>query len=142
MKKSKRNIATAVLLAGALGLAVAGGVSAYLTDYDKAENPFVVGQVKIELQEPGWNPDDHKTMEPGKQIQKDPQIKNTGTNDAFVYLEVGIPMKEVTEQIMKENGWNINCRSCLPSIQGKNGRNWILGKRTTIWYMYMLTTRC
>ena len=75
MKKSKRNIATAVLLAGALGLAAAGGVSAYLTDYDKAENPFVVGQVKIELQEPGWNPDDHKTMEPGKQIQKDPQIK-------------------------------------------------------------------
>ena len=96
MKKSKRNIATAVLLAGALGLAAAGGVSAYLTDYDKAENPFVVGQVKIELQEPGWNPDDHKTMEPGKQIQKDPQIKNTGTTDAFVYLEVGIPMKEVT----------------------------------------------
>lgn len=96
MKKIKKNTARAILLAGALGLAAAGSASAYLTDFDKAENPFTVGQVKIQLQEPGWNPDDHKTMEPGKEIRKDPQIKNTGTNDAFVYLEVSIPMKDVT----------------------------------------------
>lgn len=91
-----RNIKKAILLSGVLCLASIGGVSAYLTDYDKAANEFTVGKVEIELDEPGWNPEEHTKIEPGKEIKKDPQIKNTGVNDAFVYLEIAVPMANVT----------------------------------------------
>ena len=67
----------------------------YLTDYDKADNQFTVGKVEIELEEPGWKQEEHTKIEPGKEIEKDPQIQNTGVNDAFVYMEVTVPMADV-----------------------------------------------
>lgn len=91
----KQNLNKAVLLAGILCLATVGGVLAYLTDYDKKDNFFTIGKVKIELQEPEWNAEDYTKIVPGEDIDKDPQIKNTGLNDAFVYLEIAVPMAEV-----------------------------------------------
>ena len=49
----------------------------------------------MELTEDNWKPDDHKKIEPGKVISKDPRIKNTGINDAYAYLEVSIPTANV-----------------------------------------------
>ena len=92
MKKRTKKLALAAGIFGALTL---GGVTAYLTDYDSAVNEFTVGKVDIELQEPDWKPEEHETMEPGDEIEKDPQIQNTGVNDAFVYLEVSIPRADV-----------------------------------------------
>ena len=40
-------------------------------------------------------PEENRIIEPSKVIHKDPQITNTGTNDAFVYMEVSIPMANV-----------------------------------------------
>ena len=40
-----------LLLTGVLCLASVGGVSAYLTDYDKVSNQFTVGKVDVELTE-------------------------------------------------------------------------------------------
>ena len=91
----KRNLKRAGLVAGILCLASVGGVSAYLTDFNKADNQFTVGKVSITVEEPGFDPDDQTKIEPGKEISKDPKIKNTGVNDAFVYLEVSIPMANV-----------------------------------------------
>ena len=81
------------------------GISAYLTDTDTATNQFVVGQVKIELKEPSWEsatdsdgngiPDYAENVVPNDTIQKDPQIKNTGNNNAYVYIKVKIPAKKV-----------------------------------------------
>lgn len=96
MKKTKKNLKKAVFFAGVLGMAMIGGVSAYLTDYDKALNQFTVGKVDIQLEEPNWKPEEHTKIEPGKDITKDPRIKNTGLNDAFVYLEISVPMADVT----------------------------------------------
>ena len=56
----------------------------------------------IELKEPEWKPEENKKIEPSKVIHKDPQITNTGTNDAFVYMEVSIPMANV--EAAAENG--------------------------------------
>ncbi len=92
----RKNISKALLLTGVLCLAGIGGVSAYLTDYDQASNQFTVGKVDISLEEKNWKPEDHTKLEPGEDIKKDPQIRNTGTNDAFVYLEVSVPMATVT----------------------------------------------
>lgn len=96
MKTNKKgNMKKAVFAVGVLCLATIGGVSAYLTDFDTAENQFTVGKVAIEVDEPNWDEKEQTKIEPGKVISKDPQIKNTGVNDAFVYLEVSIPMADV-----------------------------------------------
>lgn len=102
----KRNLKRAGLVAGILCLASVGGVSAYLTDFNKADNQFTVGRVAITVEEPGFDPDDQTKIEPGKEISKDPKIKNTGVNDAFVYLEVSIPMANV--EAAAEDGTRIN----------------------------------
>ena len=47
----KRNLKKAGLAAGILCLASVGGISAYLTDFDKADNQFTVGKVSIDLEE-------------------------------------------------------------------------------------------
>ena len=98
----KKNTVKIMTLAGILCLASVGGVSAYLTDYEKISNEFTVGKVDIELKEPEWKPEENRMIEPSKVIYKDPQITNTGTNDAFVYMEVSIPMANV--EAAAENG--------------------------------------
>lgn len=98
----KKNTVKIMTLAGILCLASVGGVSAYLTDYEKVSNEFTVGKVDIELKEPEWKPEENKKIEPSKVIHKDPRITNTGTNDAFVYMEVSIPMANV--EAAAENG--------------------------------------
>lgn len=91
--------------AAAVGVIGVSGVIAYLTDTDTASNKFVVGQVKIELQEPNWEnaddengndiPDYAENIVPNATIQKDPQVKNVGKNDAYIYLKVTVPAKSV-----------------------------------------------
>ena len=43
----KNNVKKILLLTGVLCLASVGGVSAYLTDYDKVSNQFTVGKVDV-----------------------------------------------------------------------------------------------
>lgn len=93
MKKKTLNIIAATAIVGALA---AGGTMAYLTDYAETTNEFTVGKVDIDLTEPNWRPDENKKIEPSQVITKDPQITNNGINDAFVYLEVSIPVENVT----------------------------------------------
>lgn len=107
-KKAKHSTLKIVMLTGALCLASVGGVSAYLTDFEKVTNQFTVGKVDIEVSEENWKPEDNKTIEPGKVINKDPKITNTGINDAFVYMEVSIPMADVTAAA--ENGSRLEKR--------------------------------
>lgn len=105
----KNNFMKAAIITGAVALAAAGGVSAYLTDYDKATNEFTVGKVEIDLDEPGWDPGDNKKIEPGKVVKKNPQITNTGINDAFVYMEVSIPVADV--EAAAEDGTRLGKKS-------------------------------
>ena len=37
----------------------AGGTAAYLTDFETTTNSFTVGKVDIELDEPGWKPEEN-----------------------------------------------------------------------------------
>lgn len=115
----KNNMKKVLLLTGVLCLASVGGVSAYLTDYEKVSNEFTIGKVDVDLKEDNWKPDDNKKIEPGKVITKDPKIQNVGINDAFVYLEVSIPMANVTAA--EENGNRLEKREQeLFSFQSKN----------------------
>ncbi len=92
MKKKMTIFLAAAAIAGVLAI---GGTMAYLTDYDTVNNRFTVGKVEIDLEEPGWKPKDNEKLVPTQNIAKDPQITNTGKNDAFVYLEVSVPIRNV-----------------------------------------------
>lgn len=102
-----------LIMGGALAcLAGVGGIMAYFTDTDEAENNFTIGNIQIDLQEPTWErlpdtdgdqvPDDAEDMVPGDSVAKDPQIKNVGTNDAYMFLEVKVPYANVV--IANPNG--------------------------------------
>lgn len=103
MKKKKIIGATAAcLLAGAM---FAGGATAYLTDTDTATNTFTVGEVVIDTLEPNYpgNGSDEVTdLVSLEEVNKDPQIKNTGKNRAVVFMKVDIPMANVITA--QENG--------------------------------------
>lgn len=93
-KKAKAILCTASIV-GIIGVA---GVMAYLTDTDTATNTLTTGEVKIELQEPLWDEaaaSTHTNIAPNATIVKDPQVKNTGKNNAYIYLKVTVPAKEV-----------------------------------------------
>lgn len=104
-KKSLAVKLSALALAATLCI---GGSVAYLTDSKRATNKFQVGKVEIELNEPNWKEPDNQKIVPTQNIKKDPQLTNTGKNDAFVYLEVLIPLEKVITALpdgtRKENG--------------------------------------
>ena len=81
------------------------GIFAYFTDSETATNTFTAGNVKIKLIEEEWEaqpddngndiPDHAENILPMQTVIKDPAIKNTGKNDAYVYLEVRIPTSNI-----------------------------------------------
>ena len=85
---NKRKGLLAVLL---VMLVTVAGISAYFTDSDTATNTFTVGKIDVELQEPSWNEDNGENVLPNETVAKDPQVKNIGTNEAYVFLEVTVP---------------------------------------------------
>lgn len=113
MQKKSKAIIIAIC-----GLIIIGisGVFAYLTDTDTADNIFTVGKVKIDLQEPAWEnaednndngiPDNAENITPNATIAKDPQVKNIGENNAYIYLKVTVPAEELI--VADENGILLN----------------------------------
>ena len=98
-KKTILMAAIAVMLVAVL---VVGGTLAYFTDTKSATNTFTMGNVKIALdeQQKGENGleafEQNKTLVPGKSndgnaVSKIVTVKNTGANDAWVWVELKIP---------------------------------------------------
>ena len=101
------------ILAGVSTVVVIGvaGIVAYFADTDTATNTLTIGNVTIDLQEPTWEaavadktngdknnnniPDYAENLAPNATAAKDPQIENTGSKNAYVYLKVTVPVKEV-----------------------------------------------
>lgn len=68
-----------------------GGSLAYFSDQKEANNYFSVGNVKIELTEPGWESSgklDAPGVYPGEPLKKDPTVKNVGANPCFVRIRI------------------------------------------------------
>lgn len=95
-KKAKRIIIPAMALAG---VGMIGGIAAsqlaYLTDSETATNTFTVGKVTVDLEEPNYpgnDSDEVKNIVPNQEIQKDPQVENSGENDLVAFLRVLSPV--------------------------------------------------
>lgn len=95
MRKNGKRLMTTAAACVMVGAMALGGTMAYLTDNEAHVNTFTVGKVQIDLEEPGWDPEDGEDIVPNEEIEKDPKIENTGTNLAYVFAEVKIPAAEV-----------------------------------------------
>lgn len=91
MKKNKKKVAMTLAACGLMGAMAVGGTMAYLTDNEGVTNTFTVGKVQIDLTEPN-KPDEDTPRVPNEEMQKDPTIKNTGENDAVMFVSFDIPM--------------------------------------------------
>lgn len=89
----KKKIMAAALAICMMATLVVGMSLAYFTDKDEATNTFTVGNVDITLNE--VFDADNAVLAPGSQtknaVNKDVSIKNTGSNDAYVWYEWYIP---------------------------------------------------
>lgn len=104
------------------------------------ENVFTVGSVKIRLTEPHYDPSGNTPMVQGQTVGKDPVITNTGTNSAFVWLEVEVPKETV--RLLTEAGAPEEKEEELFSLDGLDDKNWVLvesrpaGEGKTMTYVY------
>lgn len=94
--KNFKKGAVALTLAAAMGLA---GLSAFFTDSKTKVNEFTVGNVKQELIEDKWDKATeegaHDNITPNSTFDKDPKVKNTGTNSQYVFITVTVPKANV-----------------------------------------------
>ena len=101
----KKKIITSCLVVALLVLGIAGASLAYFTDTEDATNTFTVGNVDIDLIESNGVTngntlaDDftqNKQLKPGTQtdgnaVSKIVTVKNTGANDAYVWVDIKVP---------------------------------------------------
>ena len=103
-----KTISKGMLIAGAMAAIMAvGGASAYFTATDNKTNTWTVGKVDVQLEEPLYDEsaDERDNITPNSDLTKDPQIRNTGNNDAFVFLKFSIPKANV--KIASQDGRSV-----------------------------------
>ena len=136
MKKKLTAIALVVAL---LAVAVIGGTLAYFTDTKSATNTFTVGNVKIDLieqekTEQGLAPFvQDKLLVPGKSndgnaVSKIVTVKNTGRNDAWVWVDLKIPAYLVSNEYPtneSKNALHWNSYGCF-NVEYNSGNYWKL----------------
>lgn len=66
-----------------------------LKDYERQDNVITIGNVALEIEESHF-PTATPILSAGSRIPKDPVVKNTGSNDEYVFLKVSIPKRNVT----------------------------------------------
>lgn len=136
MKKKLTAIALVVAL---LAVAVIGGTLAYFTDTDSAKNTFTVGNVKIDLIEQEKTEqglvdfEQDKLLVPGKSndgnaVSKIVTVKNTGRNDAWVWVDLKIPAYLVSSEYPtneSKNALHWNSYGCF-NVEYNSGNYWKL----------------
>ena len=93
----KKKFLVATVAACLAAVALIGGTFAYFQDStNEVVNTFTVGNVKIDLTEPKWKPENSEDLVPGAAVEKDPMITNTGRSDGYIVMKVS-GMKEMTD---------------------------------------------
>ena len=130
---------TAIFLCVALvAIAVVSASLAYFTDTDNETNTFAVGNVKIDLieQQKGANGLEdfvsNKTLLPGTSdknaVSKIVTVKNTGENDAWVWVDLKIPAYLVSKNYPDDESKNAlhwNSYGCF-NVEYNAGNYWSL----------------
>lgn len=135
----KKKITALCLCVALLAIAVVGASLAYFTDTKSATNTFSVGNVKIDLIEQektanGLAPfEQDKTLVPGKSndgnaVSKIVTVKNTGKNNAWVWVDLKIPAYLVSSEYPtneSKNALHWNSYGCF-NVEYNSGNYWKL----------------
>ena len=74
-----------------------GATAAYLSkSTGEKNNVFTVGSVSAQITETLWDKEKALQVYPGQALQKNPAVENTGENNAYVFLEVTIPKRNIS----------------------------------------------
>ena len=90
-KTSNKKFLAAIASCGLISALGIGGTLAYLTDSESHTNTFTYGNVELDLTETSWNDSAAHVMVPGRQIAKNPQGNNTGTESEWIIMKVVMP---------------------------------------------------
>lgn len=135
----KKKITALCLCVALLAIAVVGASLAYFTDTKSATNTFSVGNVKIDLIEQQKTDnglvgfEQEKTLVPGKSndgnaVSKIVTVKNTGKNDAWVWVDLKIPAYLVSNEYPtneSKNALHWNSYGCF-NVEYNSGNYWSL----------------
>lgn len=102
-KRPARLFAALLLAVLVVGTAASGITYAYLSaDPGTAVNVITVGDIEIDLKEESWEKENAQELHPKEAAAKDPVAVNTGSNPAYVFLEVVMPMRDFS--VVSEHG--------------------------------------
>ena len=128
----KKKIIALCLIVALAATAVIGGTLAYFTDTDEATNVFTMGNVKIALQE--VFDENNAVLRPGTQkqnaIQKEVTIKNTGSEDAYVWYLWKIPadLDSIDGTTGTNNALHVNSLGRTWDTYRENNKYWAEGQ--------------
>lgn len=138
----KKKILTLCLVVALAATAVIGGTLAYFTDTDTETNVFTAGDIEIDIEE--IFPEDE--LMPGtatdNNLQKEVYVKNTGSNDAYMWIEVLIPAELDTLSDASKNDLHFNyydtykdsegnlvvCSSAVAKANGYTGPEYVINE--------------
>lgn len=94
LKKFKKEV-LCLILAVIAGCGAFGITMAYMTDSSQETNVVTVGNVTVDLTETDWKPENGKDILPRASAVKNPEVTNTGSVDAWIFLKVTSPKKNI-----------------------------------------------
>lgn len=96
MEKRIETVAVAILVF-ALFAVSSGTTVAYLTDSPvQLTNLITLGDVQVRLTEPAWDEEKAKKLLPKAVVPKNPVLENTGKIDAWMFLKISVPVKNIS----------------------------------------------
>lgn len=98
VRKKKLFAALALIFIAAL----ISGVAAWLSDDQTNTVEIETATVSISLRESNWRPENASDVHPADVLPKNPTITNTGTSDAYVFIEVSMSALKTGAQIQDE----------------------------------------
>ena len=128
-KEKKGRIILGMMAGAVIFTASATTTGAYLTrTTDSLKNVLAPGKLTVEVKEPGWQEKSGESVLPAESRTKNPLVKNSGTLDSWMFLEVEIPVKTISLVDLKTHRKQPETRTELFTFEAN--KNWELLERT------------
>lgn len=108
----KKKLIALCLIIVMIAVAAIGGTLAYFTDSDAESNVFTMGSVEIDLSESNWTAPANTV--PGVSYAKNPVVENTGTNDAWIRVDV--TLSDATAFQVAANKYSLDIKSMFVNL--------------------------
>lgn len=148
----KKKILAVSLVVSLVALAALGATLAYFTDTSTVANTFTLGNIKIALTETVANDGEqtqvideedggfeYTSVVPGDVLTKEPVIKNTGDNDAYVFMKLTLSdasgLAELLPDLATQNVINFsdaNWNFISNTVDGSGNRVIWIGYKTVL----------